>query len=92
VGEDQFPTVSKTGHRDYMKKQFARTLERAGLDPHRYTPHTMRHALIMRLIEAGHSAEQIQKISGHKTIQMVLHYTHIADSAVGLVLDSVDLL
>lgn len=87
-----FPAVSKTGHRDYMRKQFSRTVERAGLDPNRYTPHTMRHTLITRLIEAGHSAEQIQKISGHKSIQMVMHYTHIADSAVDSVLESVDLL
>lgn len=84
-----FPARSETGHRTYMKKQFARTVERAGLAPRRFTPHTMRHTAITRLIEAGHPLEVVRQISGHKTIQMVMRYTHVANSVVDDALDSV---
>lgn len=86
-----FPANSKTGHRTYMKKQFARTVERAGLDPKRYTPHTMRHTAITRLIEAGTPLEVVRKVSGHKTLQMVMRYTHVSNSVVDYALDSVAL-
>lgn len=86
-----FPANSKTGHRTYMKKQFARTVERAGLDVRRYTPHTMRHTAITRLIEDGTPLEVVRNVSGHKTLQMVMRYTHVSNSVVDNALDSVAL-
>ncbi len=64
-------------HRVSMAKQFLRVVERAGLDPSKVTPHVMRHTAITRLVKAGIDLPTIQKISGHKTMVMVLRYVHI---------------
>ena len=37
----------------------------------------MRHTAITNLVKAGVDLPTIQKISGHKTIAMVLRYTHV---------------
>jgi integrase len=37
----------------------------------------MRHTAITRMVKSGADVATIQKISGHKTLAMVLRYTHI---------------
>ncbi len=71
------PTASLTGHRHRMGKPFRRAAIAAGLDPNVVTPHVMRHTAITRLVQAGVDLPTIQKISGHKTLAMVLRYTHV---------------
>jgi integrase len=68
---------AKSPHRQSMAKQFIRVVKRAELDPRYCTPHIMRHTGISRLVMAGADIPTIQKISGHKTVQMVMHYTHV---------------
>lgn len=65
-----------------ISKAFQRAVISAGLDPKVFTPHVMRHTAITRLIEQGIPLATVQKISGHKTIQMVLRYTHVSNSHV----------
>lgn len=80
-----FPTTradAKHPHRSTMSKQFARAAERAGLDTSRVTPHILRHTAITDLVRAGVDLPTIQKISGHKTLAMVLRYTQLVDSHV----------
>ena len=60
-----------------MGKPFRRAATVAGLDPNVVTPHVMRHTAITRLVQAGVDLPTIQKISGHKTLAMVLRYTHV---------------
>lgn len=74
-----FPATgtAKTGPRRCMWRQFKRAVERAGLSPSRITPHVMRHTAITNLVRAGVDLPTIQKISGHKTLAMVLRYTHV---------------
>ncbi len=76
-----FPTLipkqSKDGHRTNMARAFARSVIRAGLDPARVTPHTMRRTAITRLVKAVVDLPTIQRISGHKTLAMVLRYVNI---------------
>ncbi|MBY6219022.1 tyrosine-type recombinase/integrase [Qipengyuania aquimaris] len=87
-----FPTArndAKTPHRTSMAKQFARTVERAGMSKKRVTPHVLRHTAITDLVTAGIPLPTIQKISGHKTLAMVLRYTQLADDHVS---ESVDTL
>ncbi|MEE8273955.1 MAG: tyrosine-type recombinase/integrase [Alphaproteobacteria bacterium] len=60
-----------------MDKPFQRAVVRAGLDPSLYTPHVMRHTAITNLVKAGVDLPTIQRISGHKTLAMVLRYTHV---------------
>ena len=37
----------------------------------------MRHTAITKLVQAGVDLPTIQRISGHKTLKMVLRYTHV---------------
>jgi len=71
------PGASLTGHRDRMGKPFRRVVVAAGLDPKLVTPHVMRHTAITNLVKAGVDLPTIQRISGHKTLAMVMRYTHI---------------
>jgi integrase len=77
-------------HRIDMRKQFARTVVRAGLNPKKVTPHVMRHTAITGLVKARVDLPTIQRISGHKTLAMVLKYTHIADDHVDAAIDAID--
>ena len=71
------PKLTKHGHRLRMTRAFSRAVVRAGLDPAQVTPHVMRHTGITNLVEAGVDLPTIQRISGHKTLAMVLRYTHV---------------
>ncbi|MEE8227422.1 MAG: tyrosine-type recombinase/integrase, partial [Kiloniellales bacterium] len=71
------PGLSRFGHRTHMGRPFKRAVERAGLDPSNITPHVMRHTAITNLVQSGVDLPTIQKISGHKTLAMVLRYTHV---------------
>lgn len=75
-------TRSKSEHTRKFSKAFLRAVLAAGLSPKVITPHVMRHTAITRLVEDGVPIPTIQKISGHKTIQMVLRYTHVSDRHV----------
>jgi integrase len=70
---------SASGHRGRMARSFAVAVQRAGLDPALITPHVMRHTAITRLVESGAPLPTIQRISGHKTLAMVLRYAHVSD-------------
>jgi integrase len=71
------PGASLSGHRDRMDKPFRRAVIAAGLDPKLVTPHVMRHTAITNLVKAGVDLPTIQQISGHKTLAMVMRYTHV---------------
>jgi len=84
-----FPSCTHDGHRSPMKKQFRRAALRAGLDPVQITPHVMRHTGITRLVQSGVDLETVRRISGHKTLSMVLKYTHISDAHVDAAIDKI---
>jgi integrase len=71
------PKASSTGYRDRMSKPFRTAVVRAGLNPKLVTPHVMRHTAITSLVQSGADLPTIQKITGHKTLAMVLRYTHV---------------
>ena len=77
-----FEADSETGHRTYMKKQFQRVLNAAGLSGQGFTPHCMRHTAISIAMRSGLSVADAQVISGHKSTQMLLHYTHHNNASV----------
>jgi len=74
-----FPStrIAKSPHRQSMEGGFKRAVIRAGLEPTKVTPHVMRHTAITRLVKAGVDLPTIRKISGHKTMAMVMRYVHI---------------
>ena len=71
---------TKDGRRKCFAKSFRRAAVAAGLDGKVVTPHVMRHTAVTRLVRAGADIPTIMKISGHKTVAMVLRYCHV-DSA-----------
>lgn len=80
-----FPTAradAKHPHRLAMSAQFRRTVIRAKLDPGKVTPHILRHTAITGLVKAGVDLPTIQLFSGHKTLSMVLRYTHLSDDHI----------
>jgi integrase len=81
---------AKRPHRSSMAKQFARAVVGAGLNVKKVTPHVMRHTAITALVAAKVDLPTVQKISGHKTLQMVLKYTHMTDSHVDASIDAID--
>lgn len=88
-----FPSQRKgedATHRLSMAKQFKRAVERAGLSPQRVTPHVMRHTAITRLVQAGVDLPTIQKISGHKTLLMVMRYVHIYGTHIDNAISALD--
>jgi integrase len=73
-----------------MARQFARAVVRAKLDPDKLTPHTMRRTAITRLVKAGVDLPTIQRISGHKTLTMVLRYVHLHGDHIDAAITALD--
>ena len=72
-----FPSkTSATGHVMNIEKPFRRVVEEAGLDAKTVVRHTLRHTAITHLVQAGVDLPTVQRISGHKTLQMVVRYSH----------------
>jgi len=72
-----FPAkLSASGHVMNIEKQFRRVVSAAGLDPKEVVRHTLRHTAITHLVQAGVDLPTVQRISGHKTLQMVVRYSH----------------
>jgi len=88
-----FPTNRKDAkgpHRSTMAEQFRRAVYRAKLDPKKVTPHVLRHTAITALVKAGVDLPTIQKVSGHKTLAMVLRYTHLSDDHIDQAVANLD--
>lgn len=76
-GEWLFPSLgSVTGHVHTFRKAFRRSVQRAGLDADKITPHTLRHTAVTHMVQAGVDLPTVQRISGHKTLSMVARYAH----------------
>lgn len=72
-----FPSeMSETGHFINIDKPFRRVVKAAGLDVKTVVRHTLRHTAITHLVQAGVDLPTVQRISGHKTLQMVMRYSH----------------
>ena len=72
-----FPSdSSESGHMVSIEKPFRRVVLEAGLDPKEVLRHTLRHTAITHLVQAGVDLPTVQRISGHKTMQMVVRYSH----------------
>lgn len=89
-----FPATRRTSlkpNRSSLAAGFRRTVERAGLVAAKVTPHVMRHTAITRLVKAGVDLPTIQRISGHKTLSMVLRYVHLNGSHIDKAIDVLSL-
>jgi integrase len=68
--------TAKTGHATSIESAFRRVVTAAGLDASQVLRHTLRHTAITHLVQAGVDLPTVQRISGHKTLTMVVRYAH----------------
>ena len=86
-----FPSkTSSTGHVLCIEKSFRRVVENAGLDPKQVVRHTLRHTAITHLVQAGVDLPTVQRISGHKSLQMVVRYSHQNGSHIQSAMDKLE--
>ncbi|EKD74385.1 MAG: Integrase family protein [uncultured bacterium] len=81
---------SATGHVMNIEKQFRRVVTHAGLDPKEVVRHTLRHTAITHLVQAGVDLPTVQRISGHKTLQMVVRYSHQNGEHIKAAMDALE--
>ncbi len=59
-----------------IEEALHRVVEAAGLNPAEVVRHTLRHTAITHLVQAGVDLPTVQRVSGHKTLDMVVRYSH----------------
>lgn len=59
-----------------MKTAFNKARERAGLENLRF--HDLRHTFASRLVQAGIPLYEVMNLTGHKSLEMVQRYSHLA--------------
>jgi integrase len=85
LSPDAVSTLASLSHHDprcfpmtgnSVRLAFDRLRRRAGISD--LTFHDIRHEAISRFVERGLSLAQVQMISGHRDLRMLLRYTHLA--------------
>jgi len=86
-----FPSkTSESGHITNIERAFREAVRRAGLDVREVCRHTLRHTVITHLVQAGVDLPTVQRISGHKTLQMVVRYAHQNGAHVQAAMDKLE--
>ena len=74
---------NKPFHNSFFNKLWRIVRTNAGLDT-TVIPYTLRHTFATRLCEAGVPVRRLMNYTGHKTLAMVMRYTHLENAASDL--------
>jgi integrase/recombinase XerD len=85
----QFPHQPLT--REAVSDAIAQASERAGLKKH-VSPHSLRHAYAVHLLEAGTDIRKIQLLLGHRSLSTTARYLRLATTTVCATTSPLDLL
>jgi integrase len=86
-----FPSIgSSTGHAVAIEKPYRRVVAAAGLDPKVIVRHTLRHTAITHLVQANVDLPTVQRVSGHKTLAMVVRYAHQNGAHIQAAMDKLE--
>lgn len=74
-----FPSKGKEGHltRDGFFKSLKEVALKANIDPHRVSPHVLRHSFASHLVAHDADLRSVQKMLGHADIATTEIYTHV---------------
>jgi site-specific recombinase XerD len=85
----QFP--NQPLRREAVRDAIARASERAGLKK-QISPHSLRHAYAVHLLDAGTDLRKIQLLLGHRSLSTTARYLRLATTAVCATTSPLDLL
>jgi integrase/recombinase XerD len=85
----QFP--NQPLRREAVRDAITRASERAGLKKH-ISPHSLRHAYAVHLLEAGTDIRKIQLLLGHRSLSTTARYLRLATTTVCATTSPLDLL
>ncbi len=59
-----------------IKRSFGTACQKAGIEDFRF--HDLRHTFASRLVQAGVPLYEVMNLTGHKSLEMVQRYAHLA--------------
>lgn len=86
-----FPSIAAaSGRTTDFKRPYKRVILAAGLSPMEINKHTLRHTAISHLVQAGVDLPTVSRISGHKSLAMVLRYAHQNGAHIRAAMDKLE--
>jgi integrase/recombinase XerD len=85
-----FPSRSLGGHltRHRVAQLLKELAAEAGLDPHKVSPHVLRHAFASHMLARGADLRAVQQLLGHADISTTQIYTHVLSERLKTLVDT----